>query len=155
MSFVKSLTRWKAAERIFARYLNDYEWVISVEQSKWRFYDWDIKLTYEKNWVTKEVTYEVKCDRKSEETGNFCIEYFNTRKQEPSGISTSKADYYVYFADSKRWIAKRSELLVNLIWNNLTDLRDWGNNNSKMVILPVKFLSEWFEELTDLTEIPE
>lgn len=39
--------------------------------------------------------YEVKCDKLMFKTGNICIEYECYNK--PSGITTSKSDYYVYF----------------------------------------------------------
>lgn len=39
--------------------------------------------------------YEVKCDRLMHKTNNICIEFECFGK--PSGITTSKSDYYVYF----------------------------------------------------------
>lgn len=153
--FTKSFSRWTKCEKCFMRYLTSYPGVISIEQSHGHFPDWDIKMTYENDWKIKEATYEVKSDRLSEQTWNFCIEYYNTKKGWPSGITTSKADYYVYYADGKWWIAKRPELLVKLIWQCFTDIRDGGNDNSRMIILPVGQLPEYFEELPEITEIPE
>ncbi len=152
--FVKSFQAWTACEKCFMRYLTSYPNVISVEQAKGRHPDWDIKMTYEDDGVTKEATYEIKSDRKSEHTWNFCIEYYNIKKGWPSGISTSKADYYVYYADKKRWIAKRPELLVKLIGQCFTDIRDGGNDNSRMIILPVSELPNYFEEIPEIGEIP-
>lgn len=43
----------------------------------------------------KHIYYEVKCDRLSYKTGNIAIEYECSNK--PSGISTTKSDYYIYF----------------------------------------------------------
>jgi hypothetical protein len=40
-------------------------------------------------------TYEVKCDRIAYRTRNFAIEY--ECNNQPSGIHTTKADYYLYF----------------------------------------------------------
>lgn len=142
------------------KYLSDYEWLITLEQSNGRFPDWDIKMTYAKHYETvedeiKTATYEVKSDRLSEQSGNFCIEFYNTKQEKPSGIVSSKADYYVYFADGKWRIAKRDELLVKLIQEQNKDIRDGGNNNSRMVILPVEKLPEYFQEIPELTEIPE
>jgi hypothetical protein len=39
--------------------------------------------------------YEVKADRRAWDTGNLAIEYEHTRK--PSGLSITKADFYIYF----------------------------------------------------------
>lgn len=58
---------------------------------KYKFSDYDIKI---KKGAT-EVKYEIKTDRKTKFTGNFCIEYECYNK--PSGISTTKSDYYGYF----------------------------------------------------------
>lgn len=153
--FKKSIVRWTKCEKCFMRYLASYPGLISLEQPRWRFSDWDIKMTYEKDGVAKEATYEVKSDRLSEQTHNFCIEYYNTKQGWPSGIATSKADYYVYYADSKWRIAKRPELLVKLIWQCFTDIRDGGNDNSRMIILPVSELPNYFEQIEEWTEIPE
>lgn len=43
----------------------------------------------------KETKYEVKADRMMSKTGNICIEFECNNK--PSGIQTTKADYYAYF----------------------------------------------------------
>lgn len=46
-----------------------------------------------------EVLFEVKADRKTINTGNIAIEFECRGK--PSGITTSKSDYWVYFLDGK------------------------------------------------------
>lgn len=53
--------------------------------------DYDVKLI--KN--DKEILYEVKCDRFTHKTNNICIEYECRNK--PSGITTTKSNYYAYF----------------------------------------------------------
>jgi len=40
------------------------------------------------------IKYEVKCDKSSNKTGNFYIELL-TYNNKPSGISTTKSDYYI------------------------------------------------------------
>ena len=89
MSFVKCLQLGKECEKTFMRYLIDYPGMISIEFAQWKFKDWDIKMTTK----DKEITYEVKSDRKSEETWNCCIECMY--KDEPSWVYASKADYIV------------------------------------------------------------
>ena len=43
----------------------------------------------------KEIKIEVKSDRQASQTGNLAIEYECNRK--PSGISSTEADFYIYF----------------------------------------------------------
>jgi hypothetical protein len=45
--------------------------MVSLEFSQGKCKDYDIKMTTK----DKVITYEVKSDRRSEETGNCCIEY--------------------------------------------------------------------------------
>lgn len=73
-------------------------------------YDYDLKAT--KNKLS--VTFEVKNDIKSAVTGNIAIEYFNSKKKEPSGISSTKADYWVHRFENKLWVIK-TETLKNFI----------------------------------------
>ena len=44
---------------------------------------------------TNETKYEIKADRLSYKTGNFCIEIANCGR--PSGITSTKSDYWGYF----------------------------------------------------------
>jgi len=153
--FPKSRQAWSKCEDIFAEYLSTYPGLISLERApKKGFPDWDIKITYEKDGKIKEASYEIKSDRKSEYSGNFCLEYYNIKKGWPSGICTSKADYYVYFAWGKRWIARRDELLVKLISECHWDIRDWGNDNSRMLIKPMTEIENYFSEVPNLDKKP-
>lgn len=56
-----------------------------------RFKDYDVVVRDS----GKPVYYEVKADRVCKNTGNIAIEYEN--RGEPSGIITTKADYFIYF----------------------------------------------------------
>lgn len=58
-----------------------------VEVAEGCFKDWDFR--------TANATYEVKSDRYAFKTNCCFVEYECSNK--PSGISTTKADYYVYF----------------------------------------------------------
>lgn len=40
--------------------------------------------------------FEIKYDLKSQVTGNFAFEFWNPKKNEPSGLSISQADFWVY-----------------------------------------------------------
>jgi len=60
---------------------------------KRRFKDWDF-------WIEKDGTrtyWEVKTDRYTHKTGNIVIEFESSK--EPSGISTTKADMWLYLLE--------------------------------------------------------
>jgi len=48
---------------------------------------------------TNEIKYEVKYDRRSNETGNFFIEYVS--KDKPSGIGNTESDNYIFMVNKK------------------------------------------------------
>lgn len=148
--FNKSKVAWDACENCFIRYLNSQPNTEVIEQAHGRHPDWDIKAL--RNW--KVVTFEVKSDRKSEHSKNFCIEFYNPKSEKPSWICTSKADYYVYYSDMKRWIASRPELICKLILWTFEDIRDGWNYNSRMIILPKGQLPDYFTEIVGFTEVP-
>lgn len=148
MSFVKCLKLWKEVEKVFMKYLIDYPEMVSVEFSKWRCKDYDIKLTTKK----KEITYEVKSDRRSEETGRCCIEYMYNWK--PSGIFASKADYIVYYCNKKWWIQERGVLLCRLSEMDKEKRTGWDYWWSNLFLFPVEKLPELFENIPELPELP-
>jgi hypothetical protein len=63
-----------------------------TSQDKGKFSDWDVCFTYADGHTE---THEVKCDRNGHKTGNVVIEF--ECNGQPSGIATSKADYYTFF----------------------------------------------------------
>lgn len=151
MSFVKCLALGHNCERVVMRYLVDYPGLISLEFSQGKFKDWDIKMKYKKWKEIKEVTYEVKSDRKSEQTGNCCIECMY--KGEPSGIYASKADYIVYYTDHQWWIQERSVLLDRLEMAEKITKNGGDGHFSKLYLITVDKLPELFEHL-NITELP-
>ena len=76
-----------------------YVFADMVKCPKKRFKEWDFGLKNHKE--DEEYTYfECKNDRRAKDTGNLAIEYECSKK--PSGISTTKADFYVYFIEGTR-----------------------------------------------------
>lgn len=109
--FNEDLKEWKAVEREFASRLLKRD-VSKIEFSEWKFKDRDIKATFHKLGQTYEKTFEVKRDKKADETGNVWIEYmFNWS---PSWIYTSKADYIVYKLCDKFYYTDRIRLIIEL-----------------------------------------
>jgi hypothetical protein len=91
MPFQSDLLLGKKFELMLLDYLPKDEYTEVEMAPNKRFVEWDVKL---KNGAL-EAKYEVKSDRLSAKTGNLCIEY--ECSGQPSGISTTQADYYAYF----------------------------------------------------------
>lgn len=87
MSFFKDLELGEKYEIEFLKYIS-YD---TYEKSKGVFKDYDLLI--KKDDI--QTTYEIKVDRLACKTNNICIEY--KYKLQPSGIETTKSDYYGYF----------------------------------------------------------
>lgn len=147
MSFVVSLKLWKEVEKVFMRYLVDYPWMVSLEFSQGKCKDYDIKMTTK----DKVITYEVKSDRRSEETGNCCIEYMY--KWQASWIFASKADYIVYYCNRK-WRIQERWLLTALLMDIEKETKSGGDGKrSRLFLFSVEKLPELFEEIPELPEL--
>ena len=147
MSFVKCLTLWKEVEKIFMKYLVDYPGMVSLEFSKGKCKDYDIKMITKE----KEITYEVKSDRRSEETWNCCVEYMY--KWQASWIFASKADYIVYYCNRKWRIQERGLLIALLMDLEKETKNGWDGNRSRLFLFSVDKLPELFEEIPELPEM--
>lgn len=87
---------------------------------------------------------EVKCDRLSYKTGNLAIEYIY--KNQPSGIKTSKADYYIYFVihpDNKHTVYKFPIEKLKILCRGRRSVTGGDNNKSIMYLLPVSDLDKF------------
>ena len=79
---------------------------------------WDFIMTSTRG--ARDKTFEMKSDSKTHETGNVIIEYESRGK--PSGISTSKSDYYLYEVekpDSSDYYLIPTEKIRELIKNHM------------------------------------
>lgn len=91
MPFNSDLLLGKQYELMLLDYIDKDEYTdVELAPNK-RFVEWDVKVTR----GGLEAKYEVKCDRLTAKTGNFCIEY--ECSGHPSGINTTEANYYAYF----------------------------------------------------------
>jgi hypothetical protein len=91
MPFNLDLLLGKKYEILLLDYLNNDEYSEVEFAPNQRFVEWDVKVKR----GALEAKYEVKADRLSAKTGNLCIEY--ECSGQPSGISTTQADFYAYF----------------------------------------------------------
>lgn len=91
MPFQNDLLLGKKYEVMLLDYLDKDEYDEVEFAPNQRFVEWDVKVRRGQ----LEAKYEVKADRLTAKTGNFCIEY--ECAGQPSGISTTQANYYAYF----------------------------------------------------------
>lgn len=94
-------------ERKFAKLLTEKGFTIE-HMSEGCFPDWDIMVQGGR-------TYEIKADRKFLETGNVFIE--TKYKGSPSGLSATKADYFVVIMDNFSHTAKTDEVMRFILSN--------------------------------------
>ena len=91
MPFNNDLLLGKKYEMILLDYIPKGEYDEVEFAPNHRFVEWDVKVKR----GALEAKYEVKADRLSHKTGNLCIEF--QCAGQPSGISTTQANYYAYF----------------------------------------------------------
>lgn len=127
--FKEDLKEWKQVEREFATKLMKYD-LVDIQFSQWAFKDWDLKATFNKNWKLIEKSYEVKEDRKAEQTWNVWIEYMYNWN--PSWIYTSKADVIVYKIWDKFYYADRVRFIIELSKCLKSDVCGWDDDKSQM-----------------------
>ena len=87
MTFIKDLELGNKYEKDFVKDLRPEDYKIM----NGKFKEYDIEIY--KYGKTK--YYEVKSDRFTHKTGNFCIEYECNSNE--SGITSTTSDYYVYY----------------------------------------------------------
>ena len=126
---------------------------------KKKFYDWDLRGTFNDRVISYEVKYDLSgvwYSQKFKRPLNFYIEYENTNKNEDSGILASKADYYVYIfnADGKNvgYVFDRLELL-NHLQSAKYDIRTnkaGGDNNANGWLAPVEQCTHLSRAIIDL-----
>lgn len=89
MNFNKDLKFGEKYEKIF---LDSRKNVVSYKKIDGQFKPYDLKISYENGRTIK---YEVKADRQTHITKNIAIEYKCNNID--SGITTTKAKYYIYY----------------------------------------------------------
>ena len=86
---------------------------------------------------------EVKRDRKAWRTGNICIEYRQGIESRPSGISTTKSDYYCYIftKDNKSlvYVIISVERLKEIVKEHFQpdNIIIAGDNYNRSVLIPI------------------
>lgn len=91
---------------------------------------------YEETAIVK---FEVKNDVMASKTGNVALEYFNSKSKKASGITATKADWWVHKIDGELWIIRVADLL------NFTKsekprkiINGGGDNNADLLIYEIE-----------------
>lgn len=134
MGYLQDVQAGKDGERLVKELFERHGISISKNTSSKRkdLLLWDLRaiLPY------GEIDLEVKSDLKERQTGNVAVEYFNTKKQAPSGIdaTTAKLWVFVLIDPITIWACSVSEL-QNYI-KKVKPLRDvsGGDDNSQMFL---------------------
>lgn len=87
--FDKDLLKGEHTEDYIIKYLESLKYVL-ISRGEARK-EYDVKM---RSPSGKVVTFEIKSDAKTHQTGNICVEYFSRGKE--SGISVTEADYWVH-----------------------------------------------------------
>lgn len=142
--FKQDLKEWKAIEREFAAKLLKWD-ILDIMFSEGKEPWWDIRVCFNKNWEHEWKEFEVKHDKKAEETWNVGFEYmFNW---EPSWIYASTADYVVYKVWDKFYYADRIKLIIELSKLHKSDVCGWDNDLSQMFLIPRDVFNMIMKEL--------
>jgi hypothetical protein len=131
--FEEDLMIGKEAELDFAWILlKRGKWTISnIELPEWKFEDYDMMVTYP-SW---DISFEVKKDNIRPRSREIWIEFQDGWR--PSGISASKADFYVYNLGWEYWSTPRSRLLNLLLTTENKRLCQWGDSwEVKLWVIP-------------------
>ena len=146
--FKKDLEFGNAGEKIVAMYMAINGMTIVNDESGDNK-DYDIVMYSPK--ADKNLYMEVKTDNyvdDNKDTGNIAIEIRYRGK--PSGISTTKADWWVYYmpdiSSSNLWMME-CDKLKRFIKENIQDLKvvKGGDNNwSELVLIPRKKYAQYF-----------
>jgi len=92
--------------------------------------DYDLLVTYDKKF-----TIEIKYDFYSEKSGNIAIEYLNTKKNKPSGIYASKADFWVYYLGPELIYLIKKESLLKFVKEEKPHRKVHGGDNNSAMFL--------------------
>lgn len=105
----------------------------------------------------KKFTCEIKFDSMACKTGNLAIEYHNSKKDEPSGISATKADIWIHLikdGDNIAMFAVKTDKLKEFIKNNppFKTVSKAGQMNAELNLWKLDDILPTFERLEDLPE---
>ncbi len=142
----------------------DKGFVVRSVQDRARKFWHEYDFLAEKDGVCK--TYEVKNDMAGSKYGNIAIEFAQGRKnKKPSGIMTSKSDYWVHFVHGwNKYFVVETSVLRHWMMQVILDgaecriHRNGGDNGNDIMLIPVRELikqTEIWGSKVVVRQIPE
>jgi len=129
MSFLNDNNLAKVAEKLVFRILENsgYKTSFNIDKDELSYYD----LVSKSLCCKFTFTSEVKFDSYQEKSGNIAIEYYNSKKCSPSGISITKSNFWFCVLHKSVWICKTNVLKEYVQYvKPLKDLVNVGDNNA-------------------------
>lgn len=98
------------------------------------------------------VKFEVKNDVMAEKTGNIALEYYNSKSNKPSGITATRADWWVHKIAGELWIIRVSEL-INFTKNEkpVRMISGGGDDNADLMLYRIETFTAIASRLSDIT----
>ena len=153
MGFLEDLKLGKTYEKELLNHLNYDEFKMCVENKS--FSSWDIEITKD----NIKTYYEVKSDRKAFQSGNIAIEYICNNK--PSGISTTKSDYYAYFIINSKFNTYDLYIIPIQIIHSFIQLKKYkmsinggDNYKSKMYLFDIRIFKDFLQNTKNFSKTP-
>ena len=105
----------------------------------------------------KKFTVECKVDRYSEKSGNICLEYWDCKKDQPSGINATTADIYIYVLPDGNNLTVWAIATKNLkkFYKDVKPIRKIekaGDNNACIVLYKDVDILPFFTRLDNVSE---
>lgn len=146
---LKSMRVGNIAEKLVIETLNTYGYDAKKNEDKAKKYDYDVLATIN----GKEVSFEVKFDVMAARTGNIAIEYWNSKKNQPSGIMVTKADYWVHVIEDEEqtklvYVTPVANLKKFIELNKpKRTIESGGDNNANLYLYSTEVILSCFSEL--------
>lgn len=119
-TFKEDLQRGKQIENYVLKQIRLIFPSATIIENKFKYYD---------IFIPEIEKIEVKCDEKSKQTGNILIELFMFNQ--PSGLLTTKADYWVFFTGDRFIWIQPIKITECLLMNNIPTRKFIGNGDSE------------------------
>lgn len=161
MSFKRSKNLGDIAEQLLIQELKQRKYVLDVglNEDKSKRYEYDVWADVVDNEgfdaERKIVTFEIKYDLYASKSGNWAIEYWNSKKNQPSGIMATKADWWVHVVNEESepvlYLATVVELKAFLDKNKpFRTISSGGDNNADLYLYKQEDIQPVFSLLSDL-----
>lgn len=151
--FNKANSFGKAAERYTCAILKEKEIECVLNTDYERRYDYDIVACVGDDCFTIEAKY----DMMSQFTGNIAMEYHNSKKDSPSGVFVTKADFWAIILPMKGakelWMAPTSKVLDFMMHTDPHKIIEGGgDDNANLFLYKKEVILPTFKYVNDLTK---